>query len=135
MVDSTSTSSHVKLTKQGRPAPKLKAQLQLRDIPTSDRYFTAHSLGDYVSLQVRDKTYDGTNDRLLPSNEIDVLALNELAASEGQGFSMFLPSRHSWSRQTFEPRSRGPRPEDLRYLIFSDSFYLAYPSKGRLSRP
>ncbi|CAO2652461.1 Nn.00g007440.m01.CDS01 [Neocucurbitaria sp. VM-36] len=103
--------------KRTRPKPLPKALPKLRDLPHSSCHFWKKQLNEYVAQQVRDRTYDGTNDRYLPPNEIDALALNEIAVSEGQGFFLFLPNRNSWNHQTYEPKSRGPRPQDLRSTV------------------
>ncbi|XP_014559608.1 hypothetical protein COCVIDRAFT_24092 [Bipolaris victoriae FI3] len=113
MTESTAKKCHS--STKDLPVPKTKVQPKLRDIPTSDLYFSDHPLSNYIVQQVRDKTFDGTNHRDLPPNEVDVLALNEIAVSEGEGFFFFLPNRSSWSRQTYEPRSRGPTAENMRY--------------------
>lgn len=52
---------------------------------------------------------------LLP-NEIDTLALNEIAVLRGAGFFMFLLNWNSWSKQVFDLKSRGPEPDSLRYV-------------------
>lgn len=101
---------------RSRPAPLAKTTPRLRDIPTSSRFFWRDELQEYLTQRVRDRTHDSTNDRDLPPNEIDCLALNEIAVSEGQGFFFFLPSRVSFSHQTFDPKNRGPSIEDLRYI-------------------
>ncbi|KAH3968506.1 hypothetical protein HBH98_172270 [Parastagonospora nodorum] len=94
--------------KKARSAPLAKSIPRLRDIALSPRCFWKDDLQAYLIQKVRDRTYDSTNDRDLPSNEIDCLALNEIAVAEGQGFFLFLPNRSSWSHQTSEPKSRGP---------------------------
>jgi hypothetical protein len=91
--------------------PSLKS-LKLREIPLTTQ-FAKEQLDEYLTQQIHDKTYDGTNDRHLPPNELDALALNEIAVSRGQGYFFFLPSRNSWNHQTFEPKSRGPQPDGL----------------------
>lgn len=100
--------------RQGRPKPLPQALPKLREIPPAPAYFWKQPLHEYLNQEARDKTYDGTNSRKLPPNEIDALALNEVAAAKGQGFFLFLPSRNSWSHQTYEPKSRGPTLDNLR---------------------
>ncbi|KAJ5062907.1 hypothetical protein J3E74DRAFT_239996, partial [Bipolaris maydis] len=90
-----------------------KSLPRLREIAPSAQHFWKDDLDEYLTQQVRDRTYDSTNDRNLPANEIDALALNEIAVARKEGFFFFLPSRSSWSRQTFNPPNRGPSPGDL----------------------
>ena len=68
---------------------------KLREIPISPRYFWLEELSDHIRQQVCDRTHDGANDRLLLPNEIDALALNEIAVVRGAGFFMFLLNRNS----------------------------------------
>jgi hypothetical protein len=82
----------------------------IRELPTSARYFWKGTYAEYVRQEISDKTADGTNPRKLPPNEILALALNEVAAKAGSGFFFHAPNRDSWSRQAFEPKSRGPPP-------------------------
>ncbi|KAH3938815.1 hypothetical protein HBH98_172470 [Parastagonospora nodorum] len=108
-----------------RNVPRVKVLPKLREIPASQRQFWKEELSDHVAQQVRDKTHDGSNDRSLLPNEIDALALNEIAVLRGAGFFMFLPNRHSWSKQTYDPKSRGPGPDSLRASIPS-LIYMRY---------
>ncbi|USP75478.1 hypothetical protein yc1106_02752 [Curvularia clavata] len=94
-----------------------KTLLRLREIPTSQRYFWREELSSHIRQQVRDRTHDGANDRPLLPNEIDALALNEIAVLRGAGFFMFLPSRNSWNKQMFDPKNRGPAADSLRASV------------------
>jgi len=100
--------------KKSHKDPRNSPSPRLRDIPTSPRHFWQPQLSAYVAQRVLDRTHDGTNERWIPANEIDALALNEIAVAQQSGFFQFLPSRNSWSRQTFDPKSRGPASDGLR---------------------
>ena len=95
------------------PDSKVKASptLTLRTLPESSRYFWKTSHSEQLSQTVYDKRSDG-NQRLLPANEVAVMALNEIAATRGQGFFFHLKNRTCWRGAPQDcPRSRAlPRP-------------------------
>jgi hypothetical protein len=116
----TLTLAGAKGTKSSNTAPR--SVTRLRDLPISPRCFWKADLSSQILQRVLDKTHDGTNDRWLPPNEIDSMALNEIAVTFGSGFFFFLPNRHGWSKQAFDPKSRGPDPSSLRYEIINLRF-------------
>jgi hypothetical protein len=99
----------------GRPSRRPKPIPKLRDLDINECLFLHDSLSDYLGQKFYDKTHDTSNDRWLPPNEIDAMALNDIAVTNGQGFFFFLPTRNSWSRQAYDPESRGPPQDSLGY--------------------
>ena len=94
------------------PDSKVKSPtLTLRTLPESSRYFWKTSHSEQLSQTVYDKRSDG-NKRLLPANEVAVMALNEIAVTRGQGFFFYLKNRTCWRGAPQDcPRSRAlPRP-------------------------
>ena len=90
------------------PNSKAKASptLTLRTLPESSRYFWKTSHSELLSQTVYDKRPDGVK-RVLPENEVAVMALNEIAAIRGLGFFFHLKSRTCWRGEPQDcPRSR-----------------------------
>jgi len=122
-MDATATSPTNSTSREPRPKRQHKTVPRLRDITPSSRCFWKEDIREHLAQQIKDRTYDSTNERDLPANEIDALALNEIAVAHKDGFFFFLPSRTSWSRQTFEPSNRGPAPGSLRYVESSAAMH------------
>ena len=111
--NNTTALNDVDLNSDIGPDSKAKAlpTLTLRTLPESSRYFWKTSHAEQLSQIIYDKRSDG-NKRVLPENEVAVMALNEIAAIRGLGFFFHLKSRTCWREAPQDcPRSRAsPRP-------------------------
>lgn len=100
-------STPVILTKSGK---RKVDRLTLRMLERSDRYFWQRSYKEQVQQTMADKHTNG-GIRLLPPNEITVMALNEICAHRGRGFFFFFKSRDAWKKPPSTmlcPPSRAP---------------------------
>jgi len=79
--------------------------LSLSNLSTSPRFFSKDRHEEFVSLSVYENSFDSTNHRTLPINELDVLALNEIAASHKNGYFFHLPNRNSGSKVNFNRKA------------------------------
>ncbi|KAG9526408.1 hypothetical protein KCV07_g865, partial [Aureobasidium melanogenum] len=69
----------------------------LREIEKSDRFFWKTDQNEQWSMSVFDKMTNGKK-RPLAKNEIAVMALNEIAAANGQGFFFHLRNKEFWKK-------------------------------------
>jgi hypothetical protein len=104
----TTTSAAVK----NHPKPKAGRQY-LRTLERSDRCFWKTSHSAQLDQTIFDKSSDGTS-RQIPSNEIAVMALNEIAVHHKRGFFLHFKGRDGWKKRPSEelcPASRiSPQP-------------------------
>lgn len=87
---------------------RFMAPPNLRELPQSERHFWQHSITDQLSLKVFDQNADYFR-RVLPENEVAVLALNEIAAERRRGYFLHLPSRSAWASLSDEDRTPAER--------------------------
>lgn len=80
-----------------------RIRLKLRTAQTSDRCFWAATTAEQFDQEVCDQNAD-YGKRVLPKNEVAVLALNEIAARHRRAFFFHLPSRQSWTSKPNDVR-------------------------------
>ena len=79
-------------------------QVRLRTLSLSDHYFWKNTHSEHLSQTIGDKKSDGSI-KPLPQNEITVMALDEIAATQGAGFLSHLKSRPCWNKTPNAPRA------------------------------
>ncbi|PVI07462.1 hypothetical protein DM02DRAFT_648946 [Periconia macrospinosa] len=120
------------------PAGKTEAKLLLRTLPL-EYEFRKDTYGEQVGTEVNDKSRDGTSWLKLGANVTTAMALNEVAASQGRGFFLHLPSRETNSRfagKGRNPPAPGPLYPNLVYMDYawagnSRERFAATPQRAR----
>jgi hypothetical protein len=91
---------------------ELKLQLQtlimatketLRSLDRLEHCFWKNTTAEQVSQKITDKNADYRT-RILPENEVTVLAFNEIATKKRRGFFFHSPSRSVWTSNPGEER-------------------------------
>lgn len=91
----------------------------LRELLCSKRLFWKDDSAEQLSQQVSDRNNRGVK-RILPQNEVTVMALNEIAVYAGRGFFQHLPSRDVWKTPANEGlMPPGRVPHVPRFVSFS----------------